>query len=228
MRLKSGKPHPHSSCAAINCPPVCQLPILPQVSSSGHYSRIDPAWARDRPAHVVVAVGKSTGDLENGWTLHATFKKPAGSGRSWTDERVTQEPRKRTRYFTAWDLPHPKHLPPSTRPQPTYMFPVPGSPAPTPNGMVPQEPPLPAATYYVRLPTTCYSLLPIYYCLLLRTTTYYQLLPTPHHPTPQREGGLDDATITRVPWPWVRGWGGDPDWNIYVPPIQKRLRGPLE
>ena len=71
------------------------------------------------------------------------------------------------------------------------MFPAPGSPAPRPNGMVPQEPPLPAATYYVRLPTTCYSLIPYYlyttYYLLLRTTTYYQLLtttyPTPPHPT---------------------------------------------
>ena len=55
-----------------------------------------------------------------------------------------------------------------------------------PNGMVPQEPPPTAATYYVRLPTTCYS--PYY--LLLRTTTYYQLLttayPTPPHPTKGR------------------------------------------
>ena len=77
---------------------------------------------------------------------------------------------------------------------------------PPPMVWSPKNPPLPAATYYVCLPTTCYSLLPIYY--LLPITTYYYLLPTPHHPTPQGEGGLDDATITRVPWPWVGGGGG--------------------
>ena len=71
-----------------------------------------------------------------------------------------------------------------------YMFPVPGSPAP-PHGMVPQEPPC------QQLPITYVYLLPaIPYYLY---TTYYLLLCTTTHPTPQGEGGLDDATITRVP-----------------------------
>ena len=71
------------------------------------------------------------------------------------------------------------------------QFPV-RQPAP-PMVWSPQEPPLPAATYYVRLPTTCYSLLPIYYILLLLlTTTYYQLLTTtyPTQPHPTGGGGI--------------------------------------
>ena len=100
-----------------------------------------------------------------------------------------------------------------------YMFPVPGSPAPSPNGMVPQEPPLPAATYYVRLPTTCYSLLPIYY--LLPITTYYYLLPTTNyylpHTTPPHRGRGDWTMLPLLGYhdhEWGVVGGGPRTWNI--------------
>ena len=96
------------------------------------------------------------------------------------------------------------------------MFPVPGSPAP-PQWYGP--PPLPAATYYVRLPTTCYSLLPIYY--LLPITTYYYLLPTtnyylPHTTPPHR--GRGDWTMLLLLGYHDHGWGvggGPRTGNIY-------------
>ena len=98
---------------------------------------------------------------------------------------------------------------------------VPGSrvASPPPNGMVPQEPPpLPAATYYVRLPTTCYSLLPIYY--LLPITTYYYLLPTtnyylPHTTPPHR--GRGDWTMLLLLGYHDHGWGGgNPEPGTYI------------
>ena len=105
-------------------------------------------------------------------------------------------------------------------PTQTYMFPVPGSPTPPPQ-MVwsPKNPPLPAATYYVRLPITCYSLLPIYY--LLPITTYYYLLPTtnyhlPHTTPPHR--GRGDWTMLLLLGYHDHGWGvgGDPEPGAYI------------
>ena len=98
------------------------------------------------------------------------------------------------------------------------MFPVPGSPAPPPQWYgPPRTPPLPAATYYVRLPTTCYSLLPIYY--LLPITTYYYLLPTTNHylPTPPHRGRGDWTMLLLLGY-HDHGWGvggGPRTWNIY-------------
>ena len=103
---------------------------------------------------------------------------------------------------------------------PICIYPVPGSPAPPPP-MVwsPKNPPLPAATYYVRLPTTCYSLLPIYY--LLPITTYYYLLPTtnyylPHTTPPHR--GRGDWTMLLLLGYHDHGWGvgGDPEPGTYI------------
>ena len=90
---------------------------------------------------------------------------------------------------------------------------------PPPNGMVPQESPLPAATYYVRLPTTCYSLLPIYY--LLPTTTYYYLLPTTNYYLPQTtppHSGRGDWTMLLLLGYHDHGWGvgGDPEPGTYT------------
>ena len=100
------------------------------------------------------------------------------------------------------------------------MFPVSGSSAPPPMVWSPKNPPLPAATYYVRLPTTCYSLLPIYY--LLPITTYYYLLPTtnyylPHTTPPHR--GRGDWTMLLLLGYHDHGWGvggGPRTWNIYI------------
>ena len=83
----------------------------------------------------------------------------------------------------------------------------------------PRTPPLPAATYYVRLPTTCCSLLPIYY--LLPNTTYYYLLPTtnyylPHTTPPHR--GRGDWTMLLLLGYHDHGWGvgGDPEPGTYI------------
>ena len=77
------------------------------------------------------------------------------------------------------------------RPPPTQWY---GPPRTTPASSYL----LRTSTYYLLFPTTYIHTT---YYLLLHATTYYQLLTTtyPHHPTPQGEGGLDDATITRVP-----------------------------
>ena len=83
-----------------------------------------------------------------------------------------------------------------------------------------KTPPLPAATYYVRLPTTCYSLLPIYY--LLPITTYYYLLPATNyylpHPTPPHRGRGDWTMLLLLGY-HDHGWGvggGPRTWNIYI------------
>ena len=84
----------------------------------------------------------------------------------------------------------------------------------------PKNPPLPAATYYVRLPTTCYSLLPIYY--LLPITTYYYLLPTTNyylpHTTPPHRGRGDWTMLLLLGYHdhgW-RGGGWDPEPGTYI------------
>ena len=97
------------------------------------------------------------------------------------------------------------------------MFPAPVRQPPPPNGMSPKNPALPAATYYVRLPTTCYSLLPIYY--LLPITTYYYLLPTtdynlPHTTPPHR--GRGDWTMLLLLGYHDHGWDPEPGTYIYI------------